>query len=133
MIHGRCECGLILYEVAGKVSDFSHCHCSQCRRLQGAPYVSFAEVGEAQITWKSGRDQLNVYASSVKNDRYFCPTCGAHIMVISQDDPGLVYLTMGCVEGNPDLPPGYHAFVDSKAPWLEIADGLPQYPGSIDD
>jgi hypothetical protein len=37
------------------------------------------------------------------------------------------------VEGSPKLPAGYHQFVDSKAPWLEICDGLPQFPGSVDD
>jgi len=119
--------------VAGDISDFSHCHCSQCRRLQGAPYVSFAEVGEAQITWKSGRDELKVYASSPKNERFFCPNCGAHIMVISQEEPGVTYLTMGCVEGNPELPAGYHQFVESKAPWVEIGDHQPQFAGSVDD
>ena len=25
-------------------SDFSHCHCSQCRRLHGAAFASFAGV-----------------------------------------------------------------------------------------
>ena len=133
MIKGRCECGAIQYEVEGVVSDFSHCHCSQCRRLQGAPYVSFAEVGEDQLDWKAGREALKVYASSPRNDRYFCPTCGAHIMVISEDDPGVVYLTMGCVEGDPKLPAGYHQFVDSKAPWVEIGDDQPQFSGSADD
>jgi hypothetical protein len=54
-------------------------------------------------------------------------------MVISKDEPGVAYLTLGCVEGNPDLPAGYHQFVDSKARWLEIRDDQPQFPGSADD
>ena len=133
MIRGRCECAAIQYEAGGEPSDFSHCHCSQCRRLQGAPFVSFVGVDEAQIDWKRGRDELKVYASSSRNDRYFCPHCGAHIMVISHEEPGVAYLTLGCVEGHPDLPPAYHQFVASKAPWLDICDGLPQYPESVDD
>ena len=133
MIRGRCECAAIQYQAGGELWDFSHCHCGQCRRLQGAPFVSFVGVEEEQISWQRGRDELKVYASSPKNDRYFCPHCGAHIMVISQDEPGTAYLTMGCVEGDPDLPPGSHQFVASKAPWLDICDDLPQYPGSIDD
>ncbi len=133
MIRGRCECGAIRYEVTGSVSDFTHCHCGQCRRLQGAPFVSFAGVAESDIRWESGRDELSVYASSPKNDRYFCPTCGAHIMVISGEEPGVAYLTMGCIEGNPELPAGCHQFVGSKAPWIDIGDGLPQFEGSVDD
>ena len=87
MIRGRCECAAIQYEAGGEPTDFSHCHCSQCRRLQGAPYVSFVGVDESQIDWKRGREELKVYASSTKNDRYFCPHCGAHIMVISTKSP----------------------------------------------
>ena len=37
MITGRCECGRVKYQVNGEINDFSHCHCSQCRRLHGAP------------------------------------------------------------------------------------------------
>jgi len=44
-----------------------------------------------------------------------------------REEPQEAYLTMGTVDGNPDLPPGYHFFVASKAPWIEINDGLPQY------
>lgn len=36
MITGRCECGRVRYEVDGDITDFSHCHCSQCRRLHSA-------------------------------------------------------------------------------------------------
>lgn len=130
MIQGRCECAAIQYEVSGVVADLSHCHCSQCRRLQGAPYVSFATVDAAQIQWISGRNALKVYASSPKNDRYFCPNCGAHVMVISQDEPDSVYLTAGCMVGDPALPPGYHEFVDSKAPWVKIRDDEPHHSGA---
>lgn len=96
----------------------------------GAPYVSFATVDAAQIQWISGRDALKVYASSPKNDRYFCPNCGAHVMVISQDEPDSVYLTAGCMVGDPALPPGYHEFVDSKAPWVKICDDEPHHSGA---
>ena len=133
MIRGRCECAAIRYEVAGDVEDFSHCHCSQCRRLHGAPYASFAGVGQERLEWKKGRDALRVYSSSATNDRYFCPNCGSHIMVVSRDEPGVVYLTLGCVEGDPKLPAGYHQFVGSKAPWVQISDDLPQFFGSADD
>ena len=133
MISGRCECGSVTYEAGGNVSDFSHCHCSQCRRLHGAPYVSFAGVDEDKFKWTSGEEHVKIYASSQKNDRYFCDICGSHMQVRSHLEPGVIYLTLGTTDGDPDLPAGYHQFADSKAPWVEILDGLPTYPGPIDD
>ena len=42
MLSGHCECGRIRYQVDTGIKDFSHCHCSQCRRLHGAAYATFA-------------------------------------------------------------------------------------------
>ena len=33
MIKGRRGCGKVGYEVDGDLVDFSHCHCSKCRKL----------------------------------------------------------------------------------------------------
>lgn len=44
MITGRCECGEVSYQINSEVTDFSHCHCSQCRRLHGAAFASFGGV-----------------------------------------------------------------------------------------
>jgi hypothetical protein len=54
MIHGRCECGRIRYEVDGDIEDFSHCHCSQCRRLHGAAYATFAGVSRDKFRYSFG-------------------------------------------------------------------------------
>ena len=124
---------LAAYQFIFEARAFSTLPSAAARCFQAAPYVSFATVDAAQIQWKSGRDALKVYASSPKNGRYFCPDCGAHVMVISQDEPDTVYLTAGCMEGNPPLPAGYHEFVDSKAPWVGIPDDEPQHSGPAGD
>ena len=133
MITGRCECGGVKYQAGGEVTDFSHCHCSMCRRLHGAPFVSFAGVNEVDFEWLSGTDHLKIYASSDKNNRYFCTDCGSHLQVRSSEEPGVIYLTLGTTDGSPTLPAGYHQFAGSKAAWVDICDSLPTYAGSIDD
>ncbi|EED35697.1 glutathione-dependent formaldehyde-activating, GFA [Luminiphilus syltensis NOR5-1B] len=47
-------------------------------------------------------------------------------MTIS-NEPAALYLALGAIEGNPELPAGYHIFVGSKAEWYPITDGLPQF------
>jgi len=127
LINGRCECGRIRYEIDGEIEDFSHCHCSQCRRLHGAAYVTFADVSRARFRYVSGESDIKVYASSELNDRVFCAECGSNILVDSKQDPETLYISMGTVDGDPPCPPGYHIFVGSKAPWHEITDDLEQY------
>jgi hypothetical protein len=133
MITGNCECGHISYEVDGDVSDFSHCHCSQCRRLHGAAYATFAGVARSTLSFTSGKTAVRIYKSSADHERIFCPNCGSNIMVILEDEPDVYYLSMGAVNGDPSLPPGYHIYVGSKAPWHEINDELPKYEAEPPD
>ena len=49
MIVGRRECGRIKYQIDSVITDFSHCHCSQCRRLHGAAFASFGGVEKASF------------------------------------------------------------------------------------
>lgn len=127
MIKGHCECGRIRYEVDGDIENFSHCHCSQCRRLHGAAYATFAGVSRGRFRYVAGETDIKVYASSEINDRVFCAECGSSILVDPRQEPEALYISMSTVEGDPPRPPGYHAYVGSKAPWHEITDQLEQY------
>jgi len=129
MINGRCECGRIRYEVDSEITEFSHCHCSQCRRLHGAAYVTFAAVARDKFRYVSGDDDLKVFASSNDINRVSCIECGSNILADAKSEPDVLYLCMGTVDGDPPRPPGFHSFVGSKAPWHEITDDLAQYDG----
>ncbi len=127
MIKGHCECQRVSYEADCEISDFSHCHCSQCRRLHGAAYATFAEVEADRCRYLSGEEELKTYASSDDHQRVFCGNCGSNILVSVEGDSDVLYLSMGAVDGTPILPEAYHIFVGSKAPWHEIADDSVQY------
>lgn len=126
MIRGHCECGRVRFEAASEISDFSHCHCSQCRRLHGAAFATFAGVLRDEFRYLEGENDIRVYASSAANDRVFCGRCGSNILVDAKGDP-LLYLSMSAIEGNPPRPRAYHAYAGSKAPWFEITDDLEQF------
>jgi hypothetical protein len=127
MIEGGCECGSVRYEVDGAITDLSHCHCAQCRRLHGAAFASFGGIVRDKFRYLSGASDVESYASSETSDRKFCRKCGSNILVDFKPEPEVLYLTMGTVDGQPDCPPGYHQFVGSKAPWYEIHDEMPQH------
>lgn len=127
MINGHCECGRVTFEVDGEIEDYSHCHCSQCRRMHGAAFATFAGVARSGFRYVSGESDVTTYASSEALDRIFCSHCGTNILVSPKNEPAAIYLSMGAIEGDPPRPPGYHIYVGSKAPWYEIEDDLPQF------
>ena len=127
MISGHCECGKVKYQIDGEITDFSHCHCTQCRRLHGAAFASFGGVKRDAFTYLSGQAELSTYASSDTHDRVFCGNCGSNILVALSDEPDAYYVAMGTINGNPALPPAYHIFVGSKAPWHQFNDQAERY------
>ena len=127
MISGRCECGLVKYEIDDDITDFCHCHCSQCRRLHGAAYATFARVSRDAFRYVSGEGDIKLYASSDTIDRVSCAVCCSNILADSKPEPDVLYICMGTVDGDPPHPEGYHQFVGSKAPWHEITDNLGQH------
>jgi len=133
MIKGHCECGSIQFEADSDISDYSHCHCSQCRRLHGAAFATFAGVQRDRFHYLSGESDLTTYASSHNHNRVFCSVCGSNIGVDLADYPDEFYVSMSAIDGDPPRPEGYHIYVSSKAPWYEINDSLKQYDADAPD
>jgi hypothetical protein len=61
--------------------------------------------------------------------RSFCSRCGSNLMFEPDATPHEVWIAVGGFDTEPPERPVQHIFVDSKAPWYEIRDDLPQYPG----
>ena len=129
MITGRCECGKVKYQVQGELADYCHCHCSVCRRIHGAAFVTWGGIARAEFSYVSGEDNVGSYAFSDRADSLFCKTCSSTILVDFKPEADMLYITLGTVDGNIDCPDGFHQFAGSKAPWYEISDNLPQYDG----
>jgi hypothetical protein len=127
MINGRCECQRVRFQVDGEINDYSHCHCSQCRRLHGAAFASYAGVERTALKYLSGESQISSYASSDSHQRLFCKNCGSNILVSLTEEPDALYLAMGVIDGSPKLPPAYHIYMGSKAPWYEFDNRGEQY------
>jgi hypothetical protein len=117
----------VRFRVDGEINDYCHCHCSQCRRLHGAAFATFAGVSRADFQYLDPSPPVSTYASSESHDRLFCSVCGSNIMVVLSDEPDNYYLALSTIDGDPALPPAYHIFVGSRAPWYEIRDAAPQY------
>ncbi len=57
----------------------------------------------------------------------FCGNCGSPIFSARDDLPGIRRLRLGSLDTPFTCADAYHIFVDSKATWEIIGDGLPRY------
>jgi hypothetical protein len=127
MIRGSCLCGAVRYEIRGPLGRMSHCHCSMCRKAHGAAFGTYSSVARGDFVLLGGAESVRSYRSSPKVTRTFCGTCGATLQWITDDRPDRVDVAIGTLDDDPGIRPALHIFVASKAPWYEIADGLPQH------
>jgi hypothetical protein len=127
MLRGSCLCGGIRYEINGKLYDALNCHCSMCRKAQGAAFRSRAKVHSAEFRLLCGEELLTFFASSPGNHRGFCRVCGSPILSKFDDDPSVFSLPLGGLDDDPGIRPQMHVFIASKAPWFAITDDLAQF------
>jgi hypothetical protein len=126
MIRGGCLCGAVRWELDGAFEGMSNCHCSMCRRAHGAAFATYAQARAASFRIAAGEDRMRRYRSSPDVVRTFCGECGSSLLFLFEPMPRKVWVAVGTCDGDPGMRPSRHIFVGSKAPWYEIADGLPQ-------
>ena len=126
-LKGSCLCGDVRYEIDGELSAAMLCHCSICRKNNGAAFAVNAPLNAADFRLVSGQDQLRSYASSEAAKRYFCGHCGSPIYSERTTMPDTIRLRVGTLDDDTVIEKACHIFVDSKADWDEIHDDLPQF------
>ena len=128
MLSGACLCGNIQYEIEGKPRFMYQCHCGRCRAGSGASFVTNIIVDAAGFRITAGKDGLVAFESSPQKFRYFCSGCGSPIYSQGEKTRHVVAVRCGTLKQDPGVRGAYHAFVASKAAWVDISDGLPQFP-----
>lgn len=104
----------------------THCHCTNCRKLSGASFATYAHVEPSKFRWLSGRELIAAYESAPGSWRSFCRRCSS---CVPSTAPYLETISVpaGLLDGDPGVRPRLHVFTSSKAAWWTIDDGLPQH------
>jgi hypothetical protein len=127
---GGCFCGSIRHVTTGEPSTVCLCHCESCRFSTGAPMVAWATFPMAQF--RILRGEPVEYASSPGVSRLHCPDCGTSLTYTHEDRPGEIDVTVASFDDASALAPSAHIWVQDKLSWLTLADGLPQFPTTLD-
>ena len=120
------SCGGIRYEIDGEIKKITNCHCSLCRKMSGSAFSSGATVPVNSFRFVAGHELLKEWESSPGYFRQFCGRCGSPILKRKIKDLENFRLRVGTLDSDPRVQPSGHIHVKSKAPWVEIMDGIPQ-------
>ena len=128
-VPGACLCGAIQYQIDLPTQGSIHCHCTMCRRWNGAGYTSWCAVQKDHLRILSGEDRLVRYQSSDHAGRFFCSVCGSSLFGDSSRTPDAMYIVMGPLQAEIDVAPMAHTSIENKAYYIAIGDDLPQVEG----
>jgi hypothetical protein len=127
MVHsGSCHCGAIRYELSGEPQVVALCHCSDCRRSAGAPFVSWAMYPETSLTLRAGTPKT--INSSGTSMRSFCPDCGTGLFYRNEAMlPGIVDIQAATLDDPNAMPPAIHIQTAERLGWVSHMNELPEY------
>ncbi len=124
-ITGECFCAQVKYRIDGELRDARSCHCSRCRKAFSSQASAYALVEPQEFKWLAGEHLLTSYVGKQGYGYQFCSQCGSTLCGIHQ---GVIHgVTLGCINGDPQIEIGRHIYVGSKARWEIIPAAVPQF------
>lgn len=128
-IRGSCLCGAVRFEISGAPLSLSYCHCQRCLKVAGA--TGNLGVRAEDFRFVAGRELVTRYEPEPPFEliRCFCSRCGSYLGE-PETHPKLFPIAASALDDDPRVRPLLHEHVADKAPWYEIHDDLPQYPGA---
>ncbi len=126
MMKGTCLCKSVSFEINGTVHNGRYCHCSNCRKFSGTAYAAWGLVPTEQFIVTPSEGGVTRYDSG-GGLRAFCSTCGSPLWFEPAGLPQYRGIPLGAIDDRDVPAPLMHVWTKSKAPWVTVADDLPQH------
>ncbi len=127
-IDGACLCGAITVVLEAIAGPLMFCHCRECRKSAGAPFIAVLPVPTSAFQLHDLRQRLAAYRVTPNKARYFCSACGSPVYS-QRDGADTVRVRAGLLNLPADVPLGGHIYCADAAAWYEIHDTLPRHAG----
>ncbi|MGE0823562.1 MAG: GFA family protein [Candidatus Binatia bacterium] len=128
-VQGSCFCGTVQFEITLPTMFCVHCHCSMCRRVHGAGYVTWIGVPYSQFRTTEGKDHLKIYRSSDHGWRSFCDVCSSSLFCESTNHSQHIDIVLANLHGKIDREPQAHYYFTDRIDWVHLDDALPRFGG----
>ncbi len=134
-VKASCYCGKNKFDLIFPTSSLpigtDLCHCDGCQRVSGVLFINYIEVPHGLIADpENPPHNLKLYRSSAEAKRYFCGTCGAHIMLYGWSKWFIAIGNLERVDGVSKI--AWHQFVEDTIDGGMtncLQDGLPMWAG----
>jgi hypothetical protein len=123
-VSGSCFCEAVRFEFEFPSKWCAHCHCSMCRKVHGAGYVTWVGFDDTKFNLENGKQHLSWFESSPGASRGFCSKCSSSLFFRSERWPGELHVALACLDGPVDRQPQANVYHDSHVDWMPLDDAL---------
>ncbi len=124
-ISGGCACGAVRYVYRGDAQRAFCCHCEQCQKTSGGPFIAGFVADTDRLELVAGTPA--VYASTEWGERHFCVQCGAPLFFRYSADSRQTVVMASSMDATNDIAPKVHIWTSESPAWLALADELPRH------
>jgi len=121
---GGCLCGGTRYVVKSVPLVVVDCHCIDCRRSAGAPYITWGLVPRHDLRIIQGEPRKVPHAGRIRG---FAACCGTHLFFEDNADSETVDVTIASLDDPTPFAPSKAIFVEDKLPWVALSESVPSY------
>ena len=122
-VEGGCFCTAVRFSIDLPSRWCAHCHCSMCRRIHGAGYVTWVGVDSEHFRLLAD-EQLRWYESSPGARRGSCKICASNMLFESTRWAGETHVALACLDEAIDRKPQAHAYYESHVDWMPLDQAL---------
>ncbi len=116
MIEGGCFCKAVRYAIDEGEYLTANCHCSMCRHIHAAPFVTWIVVPVKHFRYLAEAPQK--LESSADGTRHFCRACGTHMACVNAGHPDVIDVSVGSLDTPQAFKPTMDVFADTRLPWI---------------
>lgn len=121
-LSGGCLCGRVRYLLEEAPFGVADCHCLDCRRSSGAPYITWGIVQKEKFKLICGTLHRVAHAGRVRG---FAECCGTQILFEDAPDWPRVDVAIATLDDPKPFPPLRAIFTEDKLPWVILDSSIP--------
>jgi hypothetical protein len=124
---GGCVCGRTRYVLKSAPFSLGDCHCIDCRRSAGAPYVTWGSVPREDLHITKGEPRKIAHANRIRS---FAACCGTHLFFEDNKNSETVDVTIASLDDPAPFAPQKEIWLEDKLPWVKLDESLPKFQKS---
>jgi hypothetical protein len=121
---GGCVCGGTRYVLKSRPFALIDCHCIDCRRSAGAPYVTWGSVPREDLVVTKGEARKIAYADRIRS---FAACCGTHLFFEDTKNSDMIDVTIASLDEPASFAPQKAIWLEDKLPWVKLDESLPMF------